>query len=158
MLFVLPCSVFSQTLRFTLCFPAQMTLYLCHWVVWFCPGLLEVLLVCLLLQQLACWSNCCDCFMVYYPFLLVQWTMWRRAKVCHRWTNPAGTPRATGHTSTSCSRKWRGNQSPRYTNHLIHYSRQPELWLTLRLAPTSAFGRHWKRWRLHDKYAQGDSH
>lgn len=64
MLFVLPCSVFSQTLRFTLCFPAQMTLYLCHWVVWFCPGLLEVLLVCLLLQQLACWSNCCDCFIL----------------------------------------------------------------------------------------------
>lgn len=64
MLFVLPCSVFSQTLRFTLCFPAQMTPYLCHWVVWFCPGLLEVLLVCLLLQQLACWSNCCDCFIL----------------------------------------------------------------------------------------------
>lgn len=44
---------------------------------------------------------------------LLQLAMWRTARGCRRWTNPAGTPRATGCTSTSCSRPWRGNRSPR---------------------------------------------
>lgn len=36
---------------------------------------------------------------------LLQLAMWRTVRGCPRWTNLAGTPRATGFTSTSCSRQ-----------------------------------------------------